>query len=79
MPTAKPRLGIIIGSTRPERMSKSIEDWVYTAANASDKFDVELIDLAEINLPFFDEPPPHRPCTSTPMTTPSAGQKLLTT
>lgn len=78
MPTAKPRLGIIIGSTRPERMSKSIEDWVYTAANASDKFDVELIDLAEINLPFFDEPP-HRPCTSTPMTTPSAGQKLLTT
>lgn len=57
MPTAKPRLGIIIGSTRPERMSKSIEDWVYTAANASDKFDVELIDLAEINLPFFDEPP----------------------
>jgi NAD(P)H-dependent FMN reductase len=51
-----PTLQIIIGSTRPGRTGPSIADWIYQRAIAHGGFNVELIDLAEVQLPMFDEP-----------------------
>jgi NAD(P)H-dependent FMN reductase len=51
-----PTLQIIIGSTRPGRVGPSIADWIYERAIAHGGFNVELVDLAEVNLPMFDEP-----------------------
>ena len=60
-PTAprKPKLAIIIASTRPGRVGLPIGQWVYERAVAHGGFQVELIDLAEVALPFMDEP--HHP------------------
>ncbi len=52
----KPILQVIIGSTRPGRVGPSIARWFYDLAVADRSFDVELVDLAEVNLPLFDEP-----------------------
>ncbi len=52
----KPTLQIIIGSTRPGRVGKPVADWVHAHAAKHGGFQVELIDLAEVNLPLLDEP-----------------------
>lgn len=52
----KPVLLIIIGSTRPGRIGKPIGDWFEQQALEHGGFDVRVGDLAEINLPFLDEP-----------------------
>src|ERR1700733_4743838 len=49
-------LKIIIASTRPGRKGPSIARWVFDSVKADPAFDPELLDLAEINLPFLDEP-----------------------
>ena len=51
-----PVLQIIIGSTRPGRVGPAVADWIYERAIAHGGFRVELVDLAEVNLPLFDEP-----------------------
>jgi NAD(P)H-dependent FMN reductase len=51
-----PKLSIVIASTRPGRAGAPIADWFGARARAHDAFDVELIDLAEVALPFMDEP-----------------------
>jgi NAD(P)H-dependent FMN reductase len=51
-----PVLQIIIASTRPGRVGPSVASWIYERAVAHGGFDVELVDLAEVNLPMFDEP-----------------------
>jgi NAD(P)H-dependent FMN reductase len=51
-----PILQIIIASTRPGRVGPSVASWIHQRAIAHGGFDVELIDLAEVNLPMFDEP-----------------------
>jgi NAD(P)H-dependent FMN reductase len=53
---SNPVLQIIIASTRPGRVGPSVAAWIYQRAVAHGGFDVELIDLAEVNLPMFDEP-----------------------
>nr|PZN37560.1 MAG: NADPH-dependent FMN reductase [Actinomycetota bacterium] len=53
---AKPILQIIVGSTRPGRVGLPVAEWFRDRAVAHGGFDVELIDLAEVNLPFMDEP-----------------------
>jgi NAD(P)H-dependent FMN reductase len=53
---SNPVLQIIIGSTRPGRVGKSVGDWIFARAVAHGGFDVELLDLAEVNLPLLDEP-----------------------
>lgn len=53
---SKPVLQIIIASTRPGRVGPSIAAWIYERAVEHGGFDVELVDLAEVNLPMFDEP-----------------------
>jgi len=45
---------IVIGSVRPGRIGLPIAQWVESVAKAS--FEVDLVDLAELNLPFMDEP-----------------------
>lgn len=51
-----PNLGIIIASTRPGRVGLPVGRWFHRHAAAHGRFDVHWIDLAEINLPFLDEP-----------------------
>lgn len=53
---SKPTLTIVIGSTRPGRVGPKFATWFRSLAIAHDGFDVELVDLAELNLPFLDEP-----------------------
>jgi NAD(P)H-dependent FMN reductase len=52
----QPILQIIIASTRPGRVGPSVAEWFRDRAVKHGGFDVELIDLAEVNLPLFDEP-----------------------
>ncbi len=52
----KPTLQIIVASTRPGRVGLSVARWFQRVAEAADTFDVELVDLAEVNLPLFNEP-----------------------
>lgn len=47
---------MIIGSTRPGRVGIHVADWFVAAARANDAFEVEVLDLAEIDLPLLDEP-----------------------
>jgi NAD(P)H-dependent FMN reductase len=51
-----PVLQVIIASTRPGRVGLPVSQWIYERAVAHGAFDVELVDLAEVNLPIFDEP-----------------------
>ncbi|BBB02091.1 putative reductase [Actinacidiphila reveromycinica] len=51
------KLGIIVASTRPGRLGLPIAQWFEGEARAHGGFDeVDLIDLAEVALPFMDEP-----------------------
>jgi NAD(P)H-dependent FMN reductase len=52
----KPLLQIIICSTRPGRVGPAVGDWITATAEADGRFEVEVVDLAEVNLPMFDEP-----------------------
>jgi NAD(P)H-dependent FMN reductase len=51
-----PRLSIIIGSTRPGRAGLPIADWFADRARGHGGFEVDVVDLAELNLPMLDEP-----------------------
>jgi NAD(P)H-dependent FMN reductase len=51
----KPRIALIIGSTRPTRFADKPAQWMLKQAQARDDLEVELIDLRDHNLPFFDE------------------------
>jgi NAD(P)H-dependent FMN reductase len=53
---SKPALHILIASTRPGRVGPSVAAWIFQRAVAHGGFNVELVDLAEVNLPMFDEP-----------------------
>lgn len=48
---------VITGSTRPNRKSEAVAKWFIETAQKQngDDFSFELIDLAKINLPMFDE------------------------
>jgi NAD(P)H-dependent FMN reductase len=50
------KLKIIIGSTRPGRKGPAIARWIAGVAGQYKDFDIEILDLAEINLPLLDEP-----------------------
>jgi NAD(P)H-dependent FMN reductase len=51
-----PTLQIIIASTRPDRAGLPIGQWIAERAAAHGGFDVDVVDLAQIGLPFMDEP-----------------------
>lgn len=51
-----PKLHVIICSTRPGRVGPSVARWFHEFAASQGKFDAELVDLADFNLPLYDEP-----------------------
>jgi NAD(P)H-dependent FMN reductase len=51
-----PKLQVIICSTRPGRVGPSVARWFYEIAASQNKFDTQVIDLADFNLPLLDEP-----------------------
>ena len=53
--TSKPRIGLIVGSTRPTRFADKPAQWMLTQAQARDDMEVELVDLRDHPLPFFAE------------------------
>ena len=52
---SKPRIAVIVGSTRPTRFADAPAQWILKQAQARGDMDVELVDLREHPLPFFDE------------------------
>lgn len=47
---------ILLGSVREGRVGFPIAEWVRRSAETDDRFDIDFADLAEIALPFMDEP-----------------------
>jgi len=52
----KPRLHVLITSTRPGRTGPAVARWFTEIAQQFEGFDVELVDLADFDLPLLDEP-----------------------
>jgi NAD(P)H-dependent FMN reductase len=52
---SKPKIAIIIGSTRPTRFADKPAQWILKQVQARGDIDVELVDLRDHKLPFFDE------------------------
>jgi NAD(P)H-dependent FMN reductase len=50
------KLSVIIASTRPGRVGLPVGKWFLERAKSHGRFEVELLDLKEINLPLLDEP-----------------------
>ncbi len=53
---SEPLLQIVVASTRPGRVGLPVAQWFEGVARAQGDFEVELVDLAEVALPLFDEP-----------------------
>ncbi len=51
----KPLLQVIVGSSRPGRVGLPVATWFAEIARQHSAFEVELVDLAEVNLPMLDE------------------------
>ncbi len=54
--TPKPKIALIIGSTRKSRFADIPAQWMLAQAQARDDMTVELVDLRDFDLPLFDEP-----------------------
>jgi NAD(P)H-dependent FMN reductase len=52
------RIGIIIGSTRPNRNGEQVANWVFEIASRRSDAEFELVDLRDYPLPHLDEPLP---------------------
>ncbi|WP_034272627.1 NAD(P)H-dependent oxidoreductase [Actinospica robiniae] len=53
-----PKIGVILGSTRPGRNGKQVADWILDRASARIAAEYELIDLLDYPLPHLDEAVP---------------------
>lgn len=53
--SSKPKIALIIGSTRATRFADVPAQWMLKQAQAREDLDVEVLDLREFNLPLFDE------------------------
>lgn len=49
-------LQVVVASTRPGRVGRSVADWFVERAQADGSFEVEIVDLKEVDLPLLDEP-----------------------
>jgi NAD(P)H-dependent FMN reductase len=52
------RIGIILGSTRPNRNGEAVAQWVHDFASQRSDAEYELVDIKDFNLPLLDEPVP---------------------
>jgi len=53
--SSKPNIAVVIGSARPTRFADKPAQWILKQAQARDDITVELVDLRDHPLPFFDE------------------------
>lgn len=51
----KINIQIILGSTREQRQGEKVANWIYALASKQKDFNIELIDLKDWPLPFFNE------------------------
>jgi NAD(P)H-dependent FMN reductase len=54
--SAKPKIGIVISSTREGRFGDKPATWIHDLAAKRGDFDVEIVDLRDYPMPFFAEP-----------------------
>ena len=54
----KPKVAIVIGSTRPGRKAEAVARWVYGIAKQRSDAEYELLDIQDYKLPHLDEPIP---------------------
>ena len=53
---SKPKIALIISSTRKARVADMAASWMLAQAQARGDMTVELVDLRDFDLPLFDEP-----------------------
>jgi NAD(P)H-dependent FMN reductase len=53
---AKPKIAIIISTTRATRFGEKPAQWIHGIAAARTDMSVEIVDLRDYPMPFFDEP-----------------------
>jgi NAD(P)H-dependent FMN reductase len=54
-----PKLQIVVASTREQRGGAAVAQWFVEEAKKHGKFELQVVDLKEVNLPLLDEP--HHP------------------
>jgi len=54
--SVKPKIAVIIGSTRKTRFADIPAQWIKAQAEARGDMDVEVVDLRDFPMPLFDEP-----------------------
>src|SRR5579871_537208 len=55
---SKPRIGIIVSTTRTGRFADKPLAWIHALASARSDWEVEVLDLRDYPMPFFDETVP---------------------
>lgn len=50
------RLAVLNAATSPQRLGDRITDWIVEVLGANRAFDIDRIDLRDLDLPLFDEP-----------------------
>jgi NAD(P)H-dependent FMN reductase len=50
------KLMVIFGSSRQARKGTVVADWVKRGVDTDGRFNIDFVDLRDLNLPFFDEP-----------------------
>src|ERR1017187_10608041 len=51
----RPKIGIIISTTRPGRFADVPTNWLFNIAKERDDADFEIVDLRDYPMPFFEE------------------------
>ncbi len=52
---SKPKIGVVIGSTRAARFGDKPAEWIADIAKARGDLEIEIVDLRDYPLPFFEE------------------------
>lgn len=52
------KIGLIVGSTRPNRFAEIAARWIVEGASSQTDLQLEVLDLRDQQLPFLDEPEP---------------------
>lgn len=52
---SKPKIGVVIGSTRATRFGDKPATWIAEIARKRGDLDIEIVDLRDYPMPFFDE------------------------
>ncbi|MFC3208277.1 NADPH-dependent FMN reductase [Aquamicrobium soli] len=52
---SKPKIGIIVGSTRANRFADKPTEWIANIAKARTDLEFEVVDLRDYPMPFFEE------------------------